>query len=301
MVSEEVKMLQRDLPKPSFGEANSNTLQPPGASNEANPEAESKGSGGVQMGQNDSPTQEGPYAQGINPDVRNDVNVTSRSSAVKGTAQPVNVEHADEKRGHGIEEPLQSPSDRFADQHILDPGSSIHLEVEPKFGPLYKRDASTIVANNFEGVIEEHLSAVSDAGVNEDNRATSQLARKLWTKQFVRFESPEERAETLEMVKKIMPKREDSEVKKPSFQPLPEKLRNGLVDQIVAGKYSQEELLNGKQVYQQSVLNNIARATTLNGTYLRADGDRLMAKVRSLLPAARTAKTPVPPRKQAQA
>lgn len=298
MVSEEVKMLQRDLPK---SEADSNTPQPSGASKEVNSEAVGKSARGGQMGQNDSPTQEGPYTQGINPNVRNDVKVTARSSAAKGTDQPVNVEHADEKRGHGIEEPVQSAGTTLADQHILDPESSINLEVEPSFGPLYKRDASTIVANNFEGVIEEHLSAVSDAGISEDNRATSQLARKLWSRQFVRFESPEEKAETLEMVKRMMPKRKDSAVKKPSFQPLPEKLRNGLIEQMVAGRYHQEELLNGKKVFQQSVLNNIARATTLNGTYLRADGDRLMAKVRSLLPAARTAKAPPPlPQQKAQ-
>ena len=69
---------------------------------------------------------------------------------------------------------------------------------------------------------------------------------------------------------------------------------------MVRGKYDDDGILQGNEKYKQAALNNIARATAMNSTYLAGDGERLLKKVRSLLPAASSAQAQQQKKKSAQ-
>ena len=70
----------------------------------------------------------------------------------------------------------------------------------------------------------------------------------------------------------------------PYFVPLPVSVRNNLVQNAVKGVYDGDGVLGGAQKHKQPLLNEIAKLTLKNGTYLGADGERLLKKVQSLLP-----------------
>ncbi|KAK4629862.1 uncharacterized protein CLAFUR5_08764 [Fulvia fulva] len=61
--------------------------------------------------------------------------------------------------------------------------------------------------------------------------------------------------------------------------------RGSLVKKLVAGRYDRKDWLGGDK-FKNRTLNDVARNVMLNGTYLEKDGERLLKKVRSLLPAA---------------
>lgn len=63
-----------------------------------------------------------------------------------------------------------------------------------------------------------------------------------------------------------------------------EERRKSIVDRFVKGEYDAEKVLNGEN-YKQTTLNEIAKQTMRNGTYLPSDGQRVLKKVQSLLPA----------------
>ena len=65
LISEEVKMIQRDHPAPTFSEPDPDTLRPPGAGQTVDPEMVGKNVAPGRMGANDKPTREGPTAQGV--------------------------------------------------------------------------------------------------------------------------------------------------------------------------------------------------------------------------------------------
>lgn len=69
-----------------------------------------------------------------------------------------------------------------------------------------------------------------------------------------------------------------------------EKAVQEIVSRMVVGKYDADALLNGQDKYKQPLLNDIARALTKNPTYLAADANRVLEKVRGLLPATQPAK-----------
>lgn len=162
-------------------------------------------------------------------------------------------------------------------------------------------NTSTIAANNFLGVLADRIYIVASPGHTSDGpRDIDQLARKLLAKQITRLHSQDEKAAVLARVKELKgyEKNMTSQQKANQnpekaakghayFQPLAEGVRSSLVDKMVKGVYDGEQVLAG-QKYKQPVLNTVARATMMNGTYLSSDGDRLLQKVRSLLPVAST-------------
>lgn len=69
-----------------------------------------------------------------------------------------------------------------------------------------------------------------------------------------------------------------------------EGLRKHIVKQLVEGKYDETGVLNGNSSSpKQPVLKDVANLTMLNASYLPRDGERLLEKVRSLLPVAKPA------------
>lgn len=64
-----------------------------------------------------------------------------------------------------------------------------------------------------------------------------------------------------------------------------------VVQTLVAGRHDPMGVLKGEDKFKQAALNEIVRKTTMNGTYLRSDGERFLEKVTSLLPAVTAART----------
>lgn len=89
MISDEVKMIQRDHPAPTFSEADPNTLRPPGEGQTVDPEALGQGVAPGRMGANDTPTQEGPTAQGVGRAVdSSEASVADTSRLARGARTP---------------------------------------------------------------------------------------------------------------------------------------------------------------------------------------------------------------------
>ncbi|EMC95077.1 hypothetical protein BAUCODRAFT_149103 [Baudoinia panamericana UAMH 10762] len=68
------------------------------------------------------------------------------------------------------------------------------------------------------------------------------------------------------------------------FAPLPVNVRSALVDKMVKGRYDEDGLLRGKSKHKQAILNDIAKIGLKNATYSGGDLERVLKKVRSLLP-----------------
>ena len=303
MISEEVQMLQRDHPSPSFGEPDPNTLRPPGASQTVDPENIGENVGPVRMGENDTASQEGPLAQGAGAPIRADEDVSDSSKLSRGARTPHDA----------VEEPAAGGTSVMgATRHSGDAQRTTRLPASgnppPTIQPGTPSSAdllsgtyspATIAGAGFESVIENRMKTVAGPG-QQDARDPRYLAQKMMSGQFVRFASREERAAVEEQAKKIAERRSrerarqkglSSEEVQPTannyeFNPLPDGVRKAMVDRMVMGTYDPKDFLGGKQNYKQPVLNEIAKMTLRNETYLSGDGDRFLRKVQSLLPAA---------------
>lgn len=66
--------------------------------------------------------------------------------------------------------------------------------------------------------------------------------------------------------------------------------RKRVAKALIGGQYDSAGVLAGKQVYKQAILNEVAKKTLINGTYLESDGNRLIKRVQGLLPAAQPAR-----------
>lgn len=209
----------------------------------------------------------------------------------------------DEEEDEGGEEDEDDVPDAWTEQQQQVTGPDHLFQPEPlsRNELLYERSGSTLAASNFEGVIENRLRAIAEPGQTANTtRSLPILAHRLMRGQLVRFESKEDKAAVLEIAKVIarresrtFPKKKKSDEVQPppkiyGFAPLPETVREAVVEKMVKGTYDEDGLLQGKERYRQPVLNGVARATMMNGTYLAGDGERLLTKVRSLLPAAAT-------------
>lgn len=184
-------------------------------------------------------------------------------------------------------------------------------------------NGSTIADGQYEGVMNSHIRTVVEPAQDQSKRETQMLVQKLRDGQMVRFESKEERQAVVEAVweskrpsrvnglgeaargreaffqRQTLDERSDATKKAnpiPFFRPLPKAVRANIVDRVVKGVYDAEGRLDGK--HKQPVLNEIAKMTMKNGTYLIADGDRFLRKVQSLLPALQTQKSAVQQRQK---
>lgn len=155
-------------------------------------------------------------------------------------------------------------------------------------------NSSTIAAASFEGTMNDRIRTIAEPGQGSAHRNNHCLAQKVLNRQIVKFKSPEEKQAVINECRRITGRgakmTDQQRAAKgpddhPYFTPLPEHARKMLVDKMVNGVYDGEGLLSGAQKHKQPVLNEIARVTMKNGTYLGSDGDRLLKKVRSLLPA----------------
>ena len=322
------------------------------------------------MGENDTPTQEGPLANAQGTTLRGgrkDVDAgadtrAARSTGKRSTGQPVTVDDPAERGGSGLEQGLgessgqrltrpsneEEDADEERDENDEDSADDVpdawaqrQVSLQPdstlsRTEFLHKYSGSTIAASNFEGVIEDRIRAIAEPGEPfEDDTPKSKrrqnLARKLMNGKIVRFASIEEKAAVLQTAKDIARRKpaspskskskpkpqsskqnedqQDSEspdtVQSPSkaykFAPLSGNVQSAIVEKMVKGSYDPAGLLTkagqDNQNQRQTLLNGITKATMMNGTYLSRDGERLLQKVKSLLPAEKVQTQPQQRRK----
>ncbi|TKA83781.1 hypothetical protein B0A55_00029 [Friedmanniomyces simplex] len=182
------------------------------------------------------------------------------------------------------------------------PASTPYHPRQPTMAELTTSGAntSTIAANNFTGVLADRIALVSEPGQIPIGgaRDVDLLAHKLLSGQITRLTSQEEKETVLAKVKEMQgyeanktsqqkanqdPEKAANKREQAYFLPLPETVRKCLVDKVVRGVYDREQVLAGTK-HKQPVLNMIARATMMNDTFLRADSEKFLRKVRSLLP-----------------
>ncbi|KAK4550132.1 hypothetical protein LTR36_003099 [Oleoguttula mirabilis] len=317
MISEEVRMLNRETPAlgPSKPPNDGADLETPPASVGQGPPPPGR------MGENMSPEREGPQAQGLRAPARSmdddDVDGRASNSQVRGDSAfgdageggllggqsrreeaSINVKQAeapeaeDQEHAHMTTRRTPGPT---AGPRLPLPGVPF-MPASPVMDELIGNNAATIAAANFEGVLNDRIKTIAEPGQLPDasNRSIHNMAQKLLSRQIIRFTDAEEKKAVIAECRRITgrgAKMTDQERaakgpdNHPYFEPLPESVRKSLVDKMVNGVYDTDGLLEGKQKHKQPILNEIARLTLRNGTYLSKDSDRLLRKVQSLLPA----------------
>ena len=260
------------------------------------------------MGENAPPEREGPLAQGADvgapSKLLSDEDAEGRvGAAAKGnegavleatTAVSENSPHTQEKtlspkskkdrKVAQFRVPLAGtpyqPAAISAESLLLETGSS----------------TATIANSNFSGLLRDRLHTIAEPGqLPHAPRSTHALAKKILGGQIVRFESEKERDAVHEECRRITGRGRNmtdqeraskgADDQHPYFRPLSSNVKSSLIGSMVKGVYDKDGLLRGQAKHKQPILNEIQRITMRNGTYASKDGERVLAKVRSLLPA----------------
>lgn len=312
MISEEVKMVQRDHPSPSFAPDNPNVHSPapPPTAQTPNPE-------GSAMGDNDPVGREGPTGQGIGKAVATEDDVPDTSIMARGVRSPhEGVEEPADGGAAVLEERVPLASGRVGALQGGDTQEPSRQRVVAAAAPepvapttlsreelLHRgHDTSTPAGGDMQSTMLDHIRLVAHPGEQPSTERTpEQLAVKMMAGQLVHFHSISEKAATEEHAKAIAERRASNYAKQQSlssdeaqpeaknyhFAPVPESTRKGIIDRFGKGVYDPDGLLQGKQKYKnQPLLDQLARQTLKNSTYMTSDGDRFLRKVQSLLPRA---------------
>lgn len=163
-------------------------------------------------------------------------------------------------------------------------------------------NVSTIAGANFSGVVSDRVNLLSQSthpASSTSPQDPQTLARNLLNQRagssLVSFASSAERDEVLSLARDITHRGQSISAQvratmkpddpSPYFKPVGEAVKKSVLDKMVNGVYDAEGILQGKGKYKQPVLNNIAVVMAKNGTYLNKDAERVLRKVRGLLPA----------------
>lgn len=276
MISEEVKMIQRDHPSPSFGEPDPDTLRPPGAGQTVDAEAIGENVGPGRMGENDVASREGPSAQGVGRVVEEVEDVPDSTRLARGLRSPqddvkdpaaggTSVMDGTARSGRAghVARPPQEDEDADKSWTKLPTRSTSTDAFQPEQPTRHellhsKYSPSTIAGAAFENVIEDRMKAVAEPG-QLDFRDPQHLAHKMMSGQFVHFESREEKAAVEEAAKKIAARKAQELARRkglssgevqpsPSnyeLRPLTKAAQKTLVNKMVSGKYDYDGLLLG--------------------------------------------------------
>lgn len=189
-------------------------------------------------------------------------------------------------------------------------------ETQPSFS--LASNTSTLLANSYTGIIQDRANLLSPRS-SPATPTNAEIAHRLRhnKKQLTAFRNTPEKDSYLEprqeLKKKLRKLTRDLEKEKeangsetalakelvkeyhsligglkktPAFKPLPETTQQSIINRMVLGKYDEQGLLSGKQVHRQPLLNSVARELLRNSTYLAKDSEKLLSKLRGLLPAA---------------
>lgn len=267
------------------------------------------------MGRNNSPGREGPFAQTTGrpfragqgpPHNRSERNPTGAPSKKRVFTRRNNrrAQDNDQEEGEDVEEGIEAPSTThelaLLEQYDKEQITPVPFSPDPVTRETYLQlgqGGATIAANNFEGVLEDRLKLLSER-YQDSFRWAPDMAARMMKGHFVSFSSAEEKIAVTAAAEKYAQNRADAyaeqkgveevEKKEFGFSPVAQKSQSVIIDKLVRGKYGD---LNATS-HKQDVLNQIARNTLRNPTYLDEDGNKLLRKIRSLLPS-ETAPAPV--------
>lgn len=282
MVSEEVKMIQRDHPAPTFSEADPNTLRPPGAGQTVDPEAVGENVAPGRMGANDTPTQEGPLAQGVGRvvDAAEDA-VADTTKLARGARTPHDSVTEPTQGGASVLDATAegSPLKTFSSPGPVSQRSSRVAETVESSKPSTDEVSRTLSKNErFRTRRAAELSLSNVARFRRDlksgNYGTSTIAGN-------RFDS-------------MITDQGDQATRGVGYYQATRSTRNQRTSKsslktVVAGKEISWEHLPGK-AFDQEPMKQIAKVTTMNGTYMRKDTRLFLDKMRTLLPKADSAR-----------
>jgi len=277
------------------------------------------------MGENSPPEREGPLAQGVGRPVRPQDDEVDGTLQIRETRTPNSAIEEPAQGGASVmgEETLAASTNEKAedDKHSgrsnkvarrKSSGVSTPVSTAPRIPPsgtpfestmptqeqllLSGSNTSTMAGANFESVLNNRIRTSTDPSYSSSRRSIPELAHRLARAKIVQFESKDEQKAVENLLRehhsrkwtiKDQQRADKGLGTDPYFRPLPKSVRNSLVQSVVKGVYDSEGILNGgAQKHKQPVLNEIAKMTMMNGTYLSGDGERFLRKVQSLLPAA---------------
>lgn len=321
-VSSEVSALAADLPKANRNGRNAEveSAQPRNAGVSTQSQGKTVTPG--RMGENDSPRREGPLAHGLgergSPNKFGEPRTTGGASVMRPLGDIAEVPASSDPNAGTVEAPgaTRAPT---ANKLTTAPAK----EVKPK-KPAQSPEAflssgsgtSTLLSSNVPGMLQDRVNILTPRS-SASSTANSEIQQRLRASgnKLTAFRSKQEKdaytkpreklvaklAELCDEAKKqkengvaklpegLVDKLEQTRMQlreHPEFKPLPKTAQQDMINRMVLGNYDEQGLLGGKEVYKQPLLNSIARELLKNPTYLAKDSDKLLGKLKSLLPAA---------------
>ena len=314
-VSSEISALAADLPKAN---ANGRNAEVEGAQSkstqDASPQAQSQpvpASGS--MGENDNPRKEGPLSQGAGGVAvgttedagspkqalkSNDTTPAQSTAAAppptkpsKQTVSPTNKSNNNKKSKTPTASDYLSAApgtSTLAGSHgaanlILDRGALLSPHSTPQ------KPTTSEIAHR----LRHHPTQITAFRSLAEKEAYTKPLRDLKAKEAAlsqeALKAKKENGEVPAPLKSDILKVRKQARKLAQFRPLPESVQQGIINRMVLGKYDEQGLLSGKQVHRQPQLNTVAQELLKNPTYLAKDQEKLISKLRGLLPSAAAA------------
>ncbi|KAM3419680.1 hypothetical protein BST61_g3013 [Cercospora zeina] len=225
----------------------------------------SMGGGGQRMGENVSAGREGVNAQGI--------------GRVAGTDERVRNEHPRPQATRDINQ-VQDPARG---------GASVLEASRP--GQSSRQSEGNVLDQGQEERLRQHLAGVRPQGLPFRPHKTVAKHLLLRGRSAGTPTSSQPHAVVLDRYKLVTdPSRDPSQRSARGLTKFSREDRKTLAAKLIAGKYDDQGVLAGEQVYKQALVNDLAKKTMINSTYLKQDGERFLKKVQSLLPAAQPAR-----------
>ncbi|KAJ9625013.1 hypothetical protein H2203_004964 [Taxawa tesnikishii (nom. ined.)] len=320
-VSQEVQMLNRGTPSgPKVAGSNSPYPRIRSRGVDAEDAGYTRSSG--QMGANFSSGREGPNAQGVGRPLRAGF-ASDESRSERGTVGRVEdpaeggvslMEATRDMEGQDLNEEEEFDEDEDEDEDDDESGPSgystlqelqmleqfdkeeitaVPFDPEPVTREEYLQlgqGGATIAGGNYEGVVADRLKLLAEQ-IQDDFRYAPDIAKRMMKGEFISFKDEDEKAAVLAAAaiyaennaSKIAEQRggeEEVEKFEHDFAPVSAQTQNATFDKLVRGTYGDLHA----NPHKHEVLNQIARSTLRNSSYLAADGAKLLKKVSSLLP-----------------
>ncbi|EME43872.1 hypothetical protein DOTSEDRAFT_53141 [Dothistroma septosporum NZE10] len=277
-ISNEVSMLQKG-PPPSGDTTGPGSLT---GAYHAPPQAPTKSAGFLEtpddlvadsprVGDNVSEGREGPNAQGVGRPVRYE----DRRNGLQDTTL-----EARGVRGSGqVEEPAEGGASVLGGSN---PESAHHQEWIERSGREQEDTQNAAPARTAQNIVQPRLNhTLSTTRLEKDLIHGPRTYTIAGTNTRAFLGSIRNRLGST-----TFPSSPAAEPTKHRFNRLSQFAQQSLVNKLVAGQYDRENWLSGEKFAKNTTLKEVARKTTLNGTYLQMDAERLVKKVQSLLPSA---------------
>jgi hypothetical protein len=312
-VSSEISALAADLPKANINGRNAEVegAQPKSSPQDASPQVQSQAvpaSGG--MGENDSARKEGPLSQGaggVAAGTTEDAGSpkqalkSNETTLTPATATPTNTKPSKQSVSPPKSSSKKSSSPTASDYLSAAPGTSTLLGSQGAANLILDRGAllsptstpKTPTSAEIAYRLRHHPKQITAFRSLAEKEAYTKPLRDLHAKErklsLEAQKAKEENGAVPAPLKSDLSAVRTQARRLAAFKPLPETVQQGIINRMVLGKYDEQGLLSGKQVHRQPQLNTVAQELLKNSTYLAKDSEKLISKLRGLLPSAAAA------------